>query len=86
MLFDDGKESNTAKGLNTNTAFNEFRDTLFNKKIMRHKIKLIQSKKCKLRTYEINKRSLSCFNDKPFVLNYGIHKLSYFHKDINSHK
>ena len=28
----DGKESNTAKGVNIATKFNEFRDTLFNKK------------------------------------------------------
>ena len=29
----DGKESNTAKGVNISTEFNEFKDTLFNKKI-----------------------------------------------------
>ena len=28
----DGKESNTAKGVNIATEFNEFKDTLFNKK------------------------------------------------------
>ena len=27
----DGKESNTAKGVNIATAFSEFKDTLFNK-------------------------------------------------------
>ena len=27
----DGKESNTAKGVNIATEFNEFKDTLFNK-------------------------------------------------------
>ena len=32
MLSDDGKESNTAKGVNIETVFNEFRDTFFNKK------------------------------------------------------
>ena len=35
----DGKESNTAKGVNIATEFNEFKDTLFNKKIIRHKMK-----------------------------------------------
>ena len=44
----DGKESNTAKGVNIATEFNEFRDTLFNKKIIRHIMKRIQSKKHKL--------------------------------------
>ena len=36
----DGKESNTAKGVNIATEFNEFKDTLFNKKIQgkKHKI------------------------------------------------
>ena len=32
MLSDDGKESNTAKGVNITTEFNEFKDPLFNKK------------------------------------------------------
>ena len=45
MLSDDGKESNTAKGVNIATEFNEFKNTLFNSKIMRHKMKRIQSKK-----------------------------------------
>ena len=45
MLSDDGKESNTTKGLNIATEFNEFKFTLFNKKLFRHKVKKIQSKK-----------------------------------------
>ena len=35
----DGSESNTAKGLNIATEFNEFKDVLFKKKIIRHKMK-----------------------------------------------
>ena len=54
MLSDDIKESNIAKGVNIGTGFNEFRDTLFNKKITRHKMKRIQSQKHKLVAYEIN--------------------------------
>ena len=42
----------------------------------------IQAKNHKLGTYEINKISLSCFDDKRFVLNDGIHTLAYFHKDL----
>ena len=38
----DGKESNTPKGVNIATKFEEFKNTLFNKKIMRHKDKEIQ--------------------------------------------
>ena len=33
-------------------------------------------------TYEINKISLSVFDDKRFVLDDGIHTLAYFHKDL----
>ena len=82
----DGKESNTAKGVNIATEFNEFKDTLFNKKIMRHKRRRIQNKKHKLGTYEINKISLSCFDDKRFVLDDGIHTLASFLKGIDSHR
>ena len=63
----DGKESNTAKGVNIATEFNEFKDTLFNKNVARHKIRRIQSKKRKVGKYEINKISLSCFDGKRFV-------------------
>ena len=69
----DGKESNTAKGVNIATEFNEFKDTLFNKKVIRHKMRRSQDKKHKTGTYEINKISLSRFDDKRFVLNDGIH-------------
>ena len=49
-------------------------------------MKRFQSKKHRLGTYEINKISFSCFNDKRFVLNDGIHTLAYFQKDIDSHR
>ena len=78
----DDKEFNTAKGINIATEINEFKDTLFNKKVIKHKIKRIQSKKHKIGTYEINKISLSCFDDKRFVLDDGIPTLAYFHKDL----
>ena len=82
----DGKNSNTAKGANIAIEFNEFKDTLFNKKIIRHKMRRIQGKKHKMGTYEINKISLSVFDDKRFVLNNGIHTLAYFHKDLKYHR
>ena len=46
----------------------------------------IQAKKHKVGTYEIDKISLSVFDDKRFVLNDGIHTLAYFHKEIDSYK
>ena len=81
MKKNDGKESNTAKGVNVATEFNEFKDFLFNEKIIRHKMKRTQAKKHKIGTYEIEKISLSCFGDKKVILDDGIHMLSYFHKD-----
>ena len=33
----DGKESDTAKGVNIAFQFNEFKDALFSKKVVRHK-------------------------------------------------
>ena len=83
----DGKESNTAKGVNIASEFDELKDTLFNKRIIRHKMRRIQSKKHKMGIYfpyipEINKISLLCFDDKRFVLNDGIHTPAYFHKDL----
>ena len=77
----DGKKHNTAKGVNIATEFDNFKDVLFNKKIIRHKMKRNQSKNHQLETYEIDKISLSCFDDKRYVLDYGIYTLSYFHKN-----
>ena len=37
MVSDDGKESNIAKGVYIATEFNKFKDTLFNKKVLRHR-------------------------------------------------
>ena len=47
----DDKENSRAKEVNVATEFDEFRDVLFNEKNIRHKMKRIQSKKHKLRTY-----------------------------------
>ena len=44
-------------------------------------MKRTQSRKHKLGTYEIDKISLSCFDDKRYVLDDGIRTLVYFHKD-----
>ena len=82
----DGKESNTVKGVNIATGLSEVKDTLFNKKVMKHKMRRIQAKKHKVGTYEIDKISLSCYDDKRLVLNDGIHTLAYFHKDLKKNR
>ena len=47
-------------------------------------MKKIQRKKHKLGTYEINKISLSCFDDKRFILDDGINTFAYIYKGIDS--
>ena len=44
MLSDDGKEPNREKGVNIATEINEFKDTLFDKKVITHKMKRIKIK------------------------------------------
>ena len=79
----NGSESSTTKGVNIATEFNEFKDVLFNKKVIRHKMKRMQAKTHKIGTYEIDKISLSCFDDKKYVLDDGVNTSAYFHKDSN---
>ena len=43
----NGSESSTTKGVNIATELNEFKDVLFNKKVIRHKMKRIQAKNIK---------------------------------------
>ena len=46
----------------------------------------IKGKKHKIGTYEIDKVSLSCFDDKRYVLDDGIHTWAYFHKNSDHWK
>ena len=83
LITVDDEEKIRAKGLNKKLSlrYSEFYDVLFNKKIVRHNMKRIQAKKHKLGTYDVCKVSLSCFDDKPYLLDDGINSLAYFHKD-----
>ena len=62
-----------AKGINKNVvaklSHSEYKYVLSNKKCFRHPVNRIQSKDHRIRTYEINKISLSCFDDKIFIQN-----------------
>ena len=85
FLSNDSKESHIAKRVNIAIEFNDCRDILFNKKLIRHKMRRIQSKKLKTGTYEVNKISLSKIHryiDKRYILDDGVHTLAYFHKDL----
>ena len=50
---------------------NKYKDVLLNKKCLRHLMNRMQSKDHKIGTYEINKISLSCCDDKIHVQNNG---------------
>ena len=68
ILDESNNEKSTNKGHNAFIEFQEFYDTLFKKKILRHTMRRIGSKNHNLGTYETNKRSSSCFDDKRYTL------------------
>ena len=49
----------------------EYKGVLLNNKCLRHSMKRLQSKNYRIGTYEINKISLSCFDDEIHILNNG---------------
>ena len=82
ILDESSNEKSTNKGHNAFIEFQEFHDTLFQKKILRHTMRGIKPKNHNLGTYETNKISLSCFDNKRYILKNGINTLAYGHKDI----
>ena len=73
FLVDDCSEHKKAKSTNKNVvakiSYGEYKDVLLNNKCLTHLLNKIQSKAHRLGTYEINKISLSCFDDKIYILN-----------------
>ena len=73
FLVDNSSEHKKAKAVSKNVVekitHSEYKDVLLNKKCLRHSMNRIQSENHKIRTYEINKISLSCFDDKTYVQN-----------------
>ena len=63
------------------TECDKLKDAVFNEKVIRQKMKRIESKKHKLGTYEIDKICLSCFDDKRYALDDWIRTSGYLHKD-----
>ena len=83
LISSGNKEVSKAKGVNKKLRHKEYVDVLFNKKVVRHKMKRILGKVHEIGTYDLNKISLSCFDDKRYVLSDGMNTLAYFHKDID---
>ena len=83
------KGGKKAKGIKKNVIKKDiqhenYKETLFNNEQMHHKMKTIRSQNHKLSSYEINKVSLSCFDDKRYINEDGITSHAYGHKNIES--
>ena len=81
------KGGKTAKGIKKNIIKNnikheDYKNTLISNKEMHHKMKTIRSQRHQLGSYEINKVSLSCFNDKCYINDNGTSSYSYGHYKI----
>ena len=89
IIVADGEDVKKVKRVNENvlknTRHKEFVDVLFNKKLIKHKMKRIQSKLYRIGTYDVCKIYLSCFNDKNIHIRQW-HSLTYYHKDVKSGK
>ena len=60
----------------------EYVNVLFDRGLVRHRMKNIQSKFHKIGTYDVRKISLSCFNDRHYILDDGINSLAHFHENV----
>ena len=69
----DDEEVIKAKGVNKKIKHREF-DILFNKK---ENMKRIQRKLHRIGTYDACKLSLSCFDDKRYILEDGVNSLAF---------
>ena len=86
-IKNDEKGGNTSKGIKTNVIKNDlkhedYKNVLLNNEQLHHKMKTIRSQKHQLGSYEINKVSLSCFDDKRYIHNNGIASYAYGHCKI----
>ena len=84
----ENKENKTAKGVKKNVIKRDlchcdYFNTLYDCKTMRHKMKTIRSEYHQISSYQINKVSLSPFDDKRYILDDGITSYAYGHHAAN---
>ena len=76
----DNSEYKKTKGVKRNVvttvSHNEYKDVLLNNKCIRHSMNRIQSRDHQIETYEINKNSLPCFDDKIYSESNGNDRLA----------
>ena len=82
------KNNKACKGISKNVVkrdidHKDYLSVLQNKTIEKHKMKTIRSDHHVVSSYEINKISLSCFDDKRYILDDGITTYAYGHKKNN---
>ena len=70
-----------SKGVNKNVVLtishNEYKDVLLNDKFIKHSVYRIQSQDHSIGTYEVNKTSVSCFDDKIYNEKNGYYGLAF---------
>ena len=86
---DNNQIDKKAKGIKKNVIKNDithenYKQTLFNNQQMHHTMKTIRSNNHQLESYEINKVSLSCFDDKRYIHDDGIRSYAYGHYKIQN--
>ena len=84
-IKDDQKGGKTAKGIKKNVIkknikHEDYKEALFSGGKMHHRMRTIISQNHKLSSYEINKVSLSCFDDKRYIHKDGVTSYAYGHK------
>ena len=86
-IKDNDEGGKTAKGIKKNIItknikHEDYKEVLFNNKQMHHTMKTIRSNNHQLGSFELNKISLSCFDDKRFIHENGITSYAYGHYKI----
>ena len=86
---DNGKNEKTAEGvrkyvIKKNITHENYRDCLLNEKQMLHSMRTIRSDHHQIGSYQLNKISLSCFDDKRFILEDAIHSYAFGHYEIGA--
>ena len=86
-MKDNKQGSRTAKGIKKSVIkqqlqHDNYKDVLFNKKKMRHEMRVIKSKKHQIGSYVVDKISLSCFDDKRYIHENGVTSYAYGHGKI----
>ena len=91
ISLDNEKDSKKVKGVKRNVvrksiSHGDYYEVLHQSKVMHHKMKTIRSDCHQISSYEINKISLSPFDDKRYILSDGISSYAYGHLNITGEK